>query len=62
MAECAPFAQLFPGCQDELNTYFHCVAELPPAAENWICDPSFVPQPVLCQEEFVNALVCGGFL
>jgi secreted trypsin-like serine protease len=62
VAECAPFAQIFPNCQAELNGYWRCVAALPPAAENWICDPSFIAQPVTCQEEFFAALGCGGFL
>jgi hypothetical protein len=57
-------AQIFPGCQSELNAYFQCVGELPPAAENWLCDPSFIPQPLppLCEEEFLTALACGGYL
>jgi Trypsin len=62
VAECAPFHQLFPGCQAELNAYWQCMAALPPAAENWICDPAFIPQPVSCQEEFFNALGCAGYL
>lgn len=62
VAECAPFAQLFPGCQAELDSYWQCVSELPPVADNWICDPAFVPQPVLCQDEFFSALLCAGYL
>ena len=62
MAECAPFAQAFPGCGDELNAYWHCVSQLSPAAENWVCDPSFIAQPALCQDEFFAALVCGGYI
>jgi Trypsin len=63
VAGCLPFAQLFPGaCQQELNSYYRCQAALSPAAENWICDPTFIPQPVLCQDEFFSALGCAGFL
>ena len=62
VAECAPFAQAFPGCQDELNAYWHCVSQLSPAAENWVCDPAFIAQPALCQDEFFAALVCGGYI
>jgi trypsin len=60
--QCAPFAQLFPGCQSELNAYHHCVSQLSPAEENWICDPDFIPQPILCQDEFIAALACAGYL
>lgn len=63
VAGCMPFAQLFPGsCQDELNAYYRCQAGLSPSADNWMCDPSFIPQPVLCQDEFFSALACAGFL
>jgi hypothetical protein len=63
VAGCMPLAQLFPGsCQDDLNAYYRCQAGLSPAADNWICDPSFIPQPVLCQDEFFAALGCAGFL
>lgn len=62
IASCAPFAQAFPGCQPELDAYWACVGQLPAAGENWICDPDVLPQPVACQDEFFNALVCGGYL
>jgi hypothetical protein len=63
VAGCMPLAQLFPGsCQDDLNAYYRCQAGLSPSADNWICDPSFIPQPVLCQDEFFAALGCAGFL
>jgi trypsin len=54
----------FPGCQAEINAYSRCVGELSPAAENWVCDPSFIPQPAppFCEEEFFTALACGGYL
>ncbi|HTV20186.1 MAG TPA: trypsin-like serine protease [Polyangiaceae bacterium] len=62
VADCAPFAQAFPGCGAELDAYWHCVGQLPPSADNWICDPSFAPQPILCQDEFFSALLCAGYL
>jgi hypothetical protein len=62
VAGCMPFAQIIPGaCQDELNAYYRCEAALTPAAENWMCDPSFIPQPVLCQDELFAAFACAGF-
>jgi hypothetical protein len=62
VAGCAPFNQLFPGCQAQVDAYWSCVSALTPAAENWICDPEFIPQPVACQDEFISALACGGYL
>jgi secreted trypsin-like serine protease len=56
--------QIFPGCQTEIDAYWQCIGGLSPAAENWVCDPGFLPQPAppFCEEEFVSALVCGGYL
>lgn len=63
-AECQPLAQAFPGCQSELNAYWRCLAAISPAASNWSCDPSFVPQavPQLCEAELLGALGCAGAL
>ncbi len=62
VAGCMPFAQAFPGCGTEVDAYWQCVAGLPRAAENWLCDPELIPEPVVCQEEFFAALACGGYL
>jgi hypothetical protein len=61
IAGCPETGQFFPNCQAELNAYYRCEAALPPAAENWICGP-FIPQPVACQDEFLAALGCAGYL
>jgi hypothetical protein len=60
ISDCVGFAEAFPGCEAEVNTYWRCVEGLSPAAENWFCDVDFIPQPLLCQDEFFNALICGG--
>ena len=63
IAGCQELGQFFPiACLAPLDAYYQCVAALPPAEENWICDPTFIPQPVACQEEFFAALGCAGFL
>ncbi|MEY2933260.1 MAG: hypothetical protein RL033_4009 [Pseudomonadota bacterium] len=62
VAECTPFVQAFPGCQSELNAYWSCVSGLSPDPSNWVCDPSFVPQPMppFCEAEFFDFAVCAG--
>lgn len=64
VAECQTFAQLFAGCQAEVDVYWSCVAGVAPDASNWICDPSFLPQaaPPSCEAEFFGALACAGYL
>jgi hypothetical protein len=62
ISDCAGFSQAFPGCEAEVNAYWRCVEALSPAAENWLCDPDFIAQPMppLCEDEFFAALICGG--
>lgn len=63
IAGCQELGQFSPiACPASFDNYYQCVAALPPAAENWICDPTFIPPPVACQEEFFAALACAGFL
>jgi hypothetical protein len=63
IAGAAEFSTFFLGeCQAAVDAYNLCIGALPPAAENWICDPTFIPQPVACQDEFFAALGCGGYL
>jgi hypothetical protein len=64
VAECMAFTPLFAGgCEAAWNGYLSCVTALPPAAENWLCLPDFLPQPMppLCEAEFFEALICAGF-
>jgi hypothetical protein len=55
-------SSFFPGCQAEIDAYWQCIAALPPAEENWLCDPSSFPQPLGCDDPFFVALACGGYL
>ncbi len=62
--ECMSITTLFAGgCEAPWNAYLSCVTALPAAAENWLCAPEFLPQPMppLCEAEFFEALVCAGF-
>jgi trypsin len=58
----AEFGSFFPGCQAEVNAYYQCIGALPPAEENWICDPGTIPQPIGCDDPFLVALACAGYL
>jgi trypsin len=58
----AELGSFFPGCQPEIEAYWQCIAALPPAEENWICEPGGFPQPVGCDDPFFVALACGGYL
>jgi hypothetical protein len=64
VASCQEFSSLFVGCQAELNRYWQCISPLSPAASNWVCDPTALPQPAApeCQEAFLTAVGCAGFL
>jgi hypothetical protein len=44
IAGCQELGQFFPiACLAPLDAHDQCVAALPPAEENWICDPTFIP-------------------
>lgn len=63
--DCLGFSQAFPGCGAQVNAYWRCVEALDErAAEHWACEPGFTPQPAAphCEQEFLDALTCGGAL